>query len=182
MFSSTSCICSSGYESFLVCTLSLWKSMQKCRVPYFFQTSTTALHHRDWLGHIAHVYSISLSKACISSRSNGGMHLNHSLKGSLSLIQISCSIALVQPSSFPSSTKMSWKAKMSSLAAATFLVVQLLRPSKFSFLKSFSCHAVTVIGSHAISAPRVASILGDNSAEGTGEADTSCATCTLFFR
>ena len=82
------------------------------------------------------------------------------------MMWISCSIALVQPSSFLFSVKMSWKAKMSSLAAATFLGVQLLRPSKFSFSGSFSCHAVTVIGSHAVSAPRVASILGDNSAGG----------------
>ena len=70
----------------------------------------------------------------------------------------------MQPSSFPSSVKISWKAKMSSLAAATFLGVQLLRPSKFSFSRSFSCHAFTDMGSHTISAPRAASILGENSA------------------
>ena len=97
-------------------------------------------------------------------------------------MQISCSIALVHPSSFPSSMKMSWKAKTSSLAATALLGVQLLRPSKFSFSGSFSCHTATVIGSHTVSAPRTASILGDNSIGGTGEADTMHATLTPFFR
>ena len=110
------------------------------------------------------------------------MHLNCSLKGSLLLMQISCSIALVHPSSFPSRAKMSWKAKMSSLVAATFLGVQLLRPSKFSFSRSFSCHVATVIGSRAASVPRAASILGVGSTGGTDEADTMHATLTPFFR
>ena len=65
--------------------------------------------------------------------------------------------------SFPSSTKMSWKAKMRSLAAATFLWAQLLKPSRFSFLRSFSHHMATIMGSHAVSAPRATSILEDNS-------------------
>ena len=136
----------------------------------------------DWLGCITLMCSMSLSKVHTSFRSGGGMHQNCSLKGLLLLIWILCSIALVQPNSFPSSTKMSWKAKISSLAAAKFLRVQLLRPSKFSFSRSFSCHAATNMGSHAISAPRVASISGDNSAGGTGDADTMHATCTPFFR
>ena len=178
MLSNASCIHGSGYESFLLHMLSLQKSTQKCRVPSFFQTSTTALHHEDWLGRITPAFIMSLSKAHTSSSSSRGMCQNHSLKGSLSLIWISCSIALMQPSSFPSSAKMSWKAKMSSLAAAEFLGVQLLRPSKFSFL----CCMVTNIGSCTISAPRVASISGDSSAGGTGEVDTTCATCTPFFR
>ena len=121
MLSSASCICDSGYESFFVCMLSLWKSTQKHRVRSFFQTNTTTLHHRDWLGCITPASSMSLSEAHTSSRSGRGMHLNHSLKGSLSLVWISCTVALMQPSSFASSTKMSWKVKMSSLAAAAFL-------------------------------------------------------------
>ena len=88
----------------------------------------------------------------------------------------------MQPSSFPSSAKLSWKAKMSSLAAATFLGVQLLRPSKFSFSRSFYCQAATVIGSRAVSAPRPASILGDSSTEETCKADTMHTTLTPFFR
>ena len=92
MLSSTSCICSSGYESFFICILSLQKSMQKHRVPSFFQTNTTALHHGDQLRHITPTSSMSLSEVCTSSRSSGGMHLNHSLKGSLLLMLIFCSI------------------------------------------------------------------------------------------
>ena len=42
-----SCILGRGYESFLVLSLSFLKSIQKCSVPSFFQTSTTALHHGD---------------------------------------------------------------------------------------------------------------------------------------
>ena len=182
ILSSASCMCNSGYESFLVHALSLQKSMQKRRVLFFFCTNTTALHHGDWLGCIAPMSSMSLSEVHTSSKSSGGMHLNCPLKGSLLLMRISCSIALMQPSSFPSSMKMSWKAKTSSLTAAAFLGVQLLRPSKFSFSRSFSYCAATIIGSHAVSAPRAASISGDNSTGCTGEADTTRATYTPFFR
>ena len=175
VLSNASWICSKGYESFSVCTLSLQKSMQKHSDSSFFLTNTTALHHRDWLGHITPVSSISRSKVCTSSKSVGGMCLNRSLNGSLSVMWISCSIVLVQPSSFPSNVK------MRSRAVAAFGGVQLLRPSKFSFSNSFSCHVVTDIGSCKASIPRVASISVDSSAGGTGEAETTRATCTRFF-
>ena len=110
------------------------------------------------------------------------MHQNHSLNGSLSVMWISCSIALVQPSSFPSSAKMSWKAKMRSQAAAAFQGVQLLRPFKFSFSNRLSFHAVTDIGSCMASIPRATSISVDSSVGGNGKAETTCATCTPFFR
>ena len=63
-----------------------------------------------------------------------------------------------------------------------FQGVQLLRPSKFSFSNSFSCCAVTDIGSCTASIPRVASISVDSSAGGTREAETTHATYTLFFK
>ena len=94
-----------------VCALSLQKFTQKCNEPSFFLTSTTVWHHRDWLGCIAPASSISQSEAWTSSKSGGGICLNHSLKGLLSVMQISCSTALVQPSSFPSSAKISRKAR-----------------------------------------------------------------------
>ena len=59
---------------------------------------------------------------------------------------------------------------------------QLLRLSKFSFCNSFSCCAVTDIGSCTASIPRAASISVDSSMGGTGVAETTCATCTSFFR
>ena len=65
---------------------------------------------------------------------------------------------------------------------AAFQGVQLLRLSKFSFSNNFSCHAVTDIGSCTASAPSVASISEDSSADGTGEAETTSGTCTPFFR
>ena len=95
ILSNTSWIHGKGYESFLVHVLSLQKSTQKCSDLSFFCTSTTAVHHVDRLGCITPMSSISLSKAHTSSKSGGGMHLNHSLKGLLSLMWISCSIALV---------------------------------------------------------------------------------------
>ena len=96
-----------GYESLFVHVLSLQKSMQKCSIPSFFLTNATTLHHGDWLGCITPTSNISHREACTSSNSGGGIHLNHSLKSSLYMMWISCSIALVQPSSFPSNTKMS---------------------------------------------------------------------------
>ena len=158
ILSNASWIHSKGYESFFVCALSLQKTKQKPSDPSFFLTSTTTLHHGDWLGCIAPASSIFQSEAHTSSKSNWGMHLNCSLNGSLSVMRISCSIALVQPRSFPSSVKMSWKAKMRSQAAAAFQGVQFLRPSKFSFSNHFFCCAVTDMGSRVASTRRVASI------------------------
>ena len=107
ILSKASWVCGKGYESFFVHALSLQKSMQKHSDPSFFLTNTTALHYRDWLGHIAPMSNISQGEACISSKSSGGICLNLSLKGLLSVMQISCSIVLVQPSLFPSNAKMS---------------------------------------------------------------------------
>ena len=106
MLSSTSCILGRGYKSFFVHALRHLKSMQNQRDPSFFHTNTTALHQGDWLGWKVPASSISLSDAQTSSSKSGGMCLKHSLKCSSSLMQISCLIALVHPSSLGSSTKM----------------------------------------------------------------------------
>ena len=108
MLSSTSCILGRGYESFFVHVLRCLNSTQNQRDQSFFHTSTTALHQGDWLGQIAPASSISLSDAWTSSRKGRRMHTKHSLKGSSSVRRISCSMALVHPSSSGSSTKMSW--------------------------------------------------------------------------
>ena len=117
--------------------------MQKQRDQYFLHTSTTTLHHRDWLGQMAPTSSMSLRDVLASSNKGGGIHLNHSLKGSLSVMQITCSIALMQPSSLSFKEKMSWKVKTSSLATAAFPGVQELKLSRFNFSQSFSCHVAT---------------------------------------
>ena len=130
-------------KSFLVHALSLQKSTQKCNIPSFSLTKTIALHHGDWLGCIPPVSNISQSEVHTSSSSGGGICLNHSLNGLLSVIQISCSTTLVQPSSLPSSVKISWKASMWSHATMAFQGVQLLRPSRFNFSRSFFCCSTT---------------------------------------
>ena len=94
MLSNASCIHSSGYESFFVCALSQWKSMQKHSAPSFFCTNMTVLHHGTGWG-------ISLLHATYHRVRHGpppvvgGIHLKHSLNGSLSVIQILCSTALM---------------------------------------------------------------------------------------
>ena len=138
-------------------------------------------HVTPWGLCITPASSISRSEVCTSSKSSGDMHLKHSLNGSLSVMQISCSIALVQPSSFLSSMKMLWKAKMRSQAAAAFQGVQLLEPSKFSFSSNFPAmrsQTWAPIQPH----PRVASISEDSSAGGTGEAETTFVTCTPLLQ
>ena len=84
------------------------KLTQKCRVPSFFWTKTTALHNGDWLGWIASVSSISHSEARTSSNKGGGICRNYSLNGSLFSMHISCSMALVQPNSLLSNANTSW--------------------------------------------------------------------------
>ena len=98
------------------------------------------------------------------------------------MIQISCSTVLVQPSSFPSNAKMSWKASMRSHTTTAFQGVQLLRPFRSNFSKSFFCHSATDRGCCLSSAPRTASISRDMSVGGAGNVETTLATCTPFFR
>ena len=160
----------------------LQKSTQKWRDPSFLHTSTTTLHHGDWLGQMAPTSSMSLRDVLPSSNKGGSICLNHSLKGSLSVMRISCSIALVQPSSLSSKAKASWKVKTSSLATAAFPVVQELKPSRFNFSRSFSCHAATKRGSGGASLPRAACTSRDNSVWGMGNADSMQAILVPFFK
>ena len=60
--------------------------------------------------------------------------------------------------------------------------VQLLSPSRFSFSRSFPCHSATDKDGCLSSNPRAASISGESSAGRTGNAETTQATCTPFFR
>ena len=154
--------------------------MQNWRDPSFFHTSTMALHQGDWLGRIAPVSNISLRDAWTSSSKGGGICLNHSLNGSLSLRRISCSIALVHPSSSGSSTKASWYESRSSLAIAALWGVHWLKPSRFNFSNSLSCHSCTVMHSFGVCAS--SSWVEDVSSRDADIADTMCATHTPFLR
>ena len=75
-----------------------WKSMQKCRLPSFFLTSTTALHQVLWLGLMAPDSNISLRWFLTSSTIGGGICLNHSLKGvsSSHLYSMLCRVSAAQ--------------------------------------------------------------------------------------
>ena len=78
---SASWILCNGQESFPEQVLRWQKSMQKCRLPSFFQTSTTALHHTLWLGQIVPESNISCRCTWTSSTNGRGICLNHSLNG-----------------------------------------------------------------------------------------------------
>ena len=156
--------------------------MQKCRVPSFFLTNMTALHQGDWLGHMAPASSISLKEAWTSSKSGGGILLNLSLKGSLSMMWISSSTALVQPNSFFSSTKMSRYDNTNCSAASAFLGAQFFRPLKSSFSRSFACHSTMERGSATASKAIAPSDTNAGTLGGMGIAGTKRVTWTPFLR
>ena len=121
---------------------------QNQRDPSFFHTSTTALHQGDWLGQIAPASSMSLSDAQTSSSKGGGMCLKHSLKGSSSLRQISCLMALVHPSSSGSSAKRCHgRRRVTPFTMAALWGDHSLRPLRFSLSINFSCSSCTDIHS-----------------------------------
>ena len=55
-----------------------------------------------------------------------------------------------------------------------------LRPSRFSFSSSFSCHSCTVI--HSLNSCMPSAGSGGTSSRGTNVADTMCTTCAPFLR
>ena len=115
--------------------------MQKCRPPSFFLTNTTALHQAPWLGWIVPDSSISHRWFWTSSTSSGGICLNHSLKGVLSVTFIMCSIEWVQPNYAGSSKNMSWY-----LARSWWVVSASMEssPLKSNSANSLPCLCLTV--------------------------------------
>ena len=59
------------------------KSIQNYKLPSFFCTNTTALHHAFWLGLMAPDSNISCRWLLMSSTKGGEICLNCSLKGSV---------------------------------------------------------------------------------------------------
>ena len=106
--SSDSWILGNGWQSFFMQMLRWWKSIQKHRLPSFFQTSSTALHHTLYLRQIMPESDISHRCAQPSSTNGGGMCLNFSWNGASSVTLITCSVIWVQLSSQGSKEKMSW--------------------------------------------------------------------------
>ena len=97
--SSTSCIRGNGKESFFVQAFKHQKSIQKCKPPSFFLTSTTVLHQALWLVLMAPNSSISFRWFLTSSTIGGGIRLKHSLNGVSSVTLMVCSVEWVHPSS-----------------------------------------------------------------------------------
>ena len=114
-----------------------WKSKQKCRLPSFFWTNTTALPHALWLGQIAPESNISCRCAQTASTNGWGIHLNHSLNGASSVTLIKCLVKCVQPSSQDSKEKMSWysaRSEQAELASSGSQDPRLLKSSWTAFL------------------------------------------------
>ena len=149
--------------------------MQKWRDLSFLHTSTTTLHHGAHLQHVCQGCShllqqrrryppeLFLERLTIC---NVDLMLDRTRATQLIIFQV----------------KTSWKARTSSPATAAFPGVHELKPSRFNFLRSFSCHAVTERGSSCISLPRAACTSGDNSAGGTGDTGSTCAILMPFFK
>ena len=118
--------------------------MQNCRLPSFFLTNTTALHHPLWLGLIVPDSSISCRWFQTSSTSGRQICLNCSLKGVSSVTFIMCSVEWVQPNSVGSNKNMSWYLARSWWAASTSSGGQESNPLKSILLNSFPCLCLTV--------------------------------------
>ena len=163
-----------GYESFSMQSFSCRKSMQNQRVPSFFLTNTTALHHGELEGQIAPPLSISWMYSLTSSIKGGAMHQNRSLNGSLLVSLMTCSVASVHPISFLSREKILWysmrscQALFASSSGQSSSIVRSLFFSKISI--KWACHSgIVYLGSFGLFSSRSNSFinLGDASALGT---------------
>ena len=131
-------------ESFFVQAFRQHKSMQKCRLPSFFCTSTTVLHQAPWLGLMALDSNISLRWFLTFSTIGSGICLNSSLKGVLSVTFIVCSVEWVQPNSTGSNENTSWYLARSWQAASTNSGAQESRLLKSSSSNSLPCLCLTI--------------------------------------
>ena len=161
-----------------------WKSIQKCRPPPFFHTSTTALHQALWLGLMALDSNMSFKWFLTSSTSGGGIHLNHSLKGVLSVTFMICSMEWVQPNSAGSNENTSWYLVRSQWAASANSGVQKSRLLKSNSSNNLPYLCLTVsLGvwkSGDLLVPSHNPL--DSGGLGTGNAATAQATGVFFQR
>ena len=158
--------------------------MQKHRLPSFFLTSTMAFHQALWLGLMAPDSNISLRWFLTSSTIGSGIHLNHSLKGVLSVTFIVCSVEWVQPSSARSNENMSWYLARSQWAASANSGAHESRPLKSSSLNSLPCLCLTIhFGIWRLGCvSSLTYILSDSGGSGTSNADTALAMGVFFQR
>ena len=118
--------------------------MQKRRPPSFFHTNTTSLHQALWLGLMVPDSNISFKRFLTSSTNGGGIHLNRSLTGVLSVTFIICSIEWVQPNPAGSSENTLWYLARSWWTASANSMVQESRPLKSNSSNNFPCLCLTV--------------------------------------
>ena len=120
------------------------KSMQKCKLPSFFCTSTMALHQGLWLDLIVPDSNFSFKWFLTSSTSGCGIHLNCSLKGVSSVTFMICSVEWVQPNSAGSNENMSWYSARSWQAASANSGAQESRLLKSNSSNNLPCLHLTV--------------------------------------
>ena len=158
--------------------------MHKCRLPSYFWTKTTALHHALWLGQITPKSNISCKCTWTSSTNGGGIHLNHSLNRASSVTLITCSIKWVQPSSQDSKEEMSWYSARGEWVESASFSSQDSRLLKSNFSNSFSCLCLLVMFSVWMpwTLSNTSIMPGCICASGTWLAANTLATGIFFFR
>ena len=139
-----SCILGKGEESFFVWAFKCQKWIEKYKPLSFFHTNTMALHQALWLGLMAPDSNISFKWFLTSSAIGGGICLNCSLKGLLSVTFIICSVEWVQPSSARSNENTSWYLARSWQAASTNSGVHESRPLRSNLSNNLPCLCLTV--------------------------------------
>ena len=117
--------------------------MQNHRLPSFFCTNTTALHQALWLGLIAPDYNNSCRWLQTSLTNSRGIHLNHSLKGVLSVTFIMCSMEWVQPNSVECNDNTFWYVARSWWAASASSGAQESKLLRSNSSNNLSCLCLT---------------------------------------
>ena len=160
------------------------KSLQKCRPPIFFLTSTTALHHALWLGHMAPESSISCRWLWTSTTKDGRIHLNCSLKGVSLVILITCLVDWVQQSSPGSKEKTLWYLAKNSRAESASSGGHNSKPLSSSSSNNFLASVLwsTWVFGDCEAPPPPSGKLVITSGSGTTVATTAWATRVFFLR
>ena len=143
-----------------------------------------ALHQALWLGLMVPDSNISFKWFLTSSTSCGGIHLNHSLKGVLSVTFMICSVEWVQPNSAGSNENTLWYSARSQQATSANSGVQEYRLLKSNSLNNLPSLCLTdslgvwkledslVLSHHHL----------DLGGFGTGNAATALATGVFYRR
>ena len=141
------------------------------------------LHQALWLGLMAPDSNISFKWFLTSSTIGGGICVNLSLKGVLSVTFIICSVGWVQPNSARSNENMSWYLARSWQVASASSGVHESRLFKSNSSNNLPCLCLTV-GSgvwESWDLPTFSSYFSPFGGSGTGDAATAL-TMGVFFQ